>query len=497
MERPPLTPGNSLAGRLAERSATWLDPAAPGPASLASVLDTAVRCHPADRQAPAADSPGPLLFPLLYAGRPRITPLVFHQLIDAAAEARRTGRTLQLLTVPTGRSDPCPGAGRIAGQIAETFTGGGHLVNAAGDATGQASAASLAARAATAAYSRRAVDLPDLLTAAAADTLGTSHVFLTAGLRTGRNLTRLNLTAPLARLHHPSDPWAPPPPGAKQPPAGTDSLHATAFTLELTHSAAPGPGPASYLDELHARLRPLWNQLRRQDLTGHQAESSPAPLRITSTRHARGTPVAVPLFGAPAISAATTTLVTAAALAGPPVLAVDDLTPRWCYTNYPAGQARDAYRQLAARHDATIVFLTDLPGLDTRLNTDLNQLTVDDLRAATGPRSNRARGALTGWDAIHLAVMHVACTITGAPTIAAQAANLRQTAIIAPDTPVISITGTLHAGRAQATATVPASWLTTPKEPLRDRHLRPRPNRASRNAPAHRASRRACQHRRP
>lgn len=465
MARPPLTPGNSLAGRLAERSATWADPAVPGTASLASVLDTAVRCHPADRPAPAADSPGPLLFPLLYAGRPRVTPLLFHQLVDAAAEARRAGRTLQLLTVPTSRGGPCPDADRIAGQIADAFTACGYPVDDAGDAAGQASATALAARAARAAYSRRAVDLPDLLVAAAADTLGTSQVFLTAGLRAGRNLTRLKLTAPLARLHHPSDPWAPRPPGAKQPPAGTDSLHATAFTLGLTHSAAAGPGPASYLDEVHARLRPLWNQLRRQDLIGHQHEPRPAPLRINSTRHARGTPVAVPLFGTPVLSAATTTLVTAAALAGPPALAIDDLTPRWCYPRYPADRARDAYRQLAARHDATITFLTDLPDLDTRLNTALNRIAVDDLRAATGPRSNRARGALTGWDAIHLAVMHVACTITGAPALAVQAANLRQAAIIAPDTPAISVTGTLHAGHAQATATVPVSWLAHTKEP--------------------------------
>jgi len=404
-----------------------------------------------------------VLFPLLYTERPMITPLTFHQLLDAASEARRTRRTVLLLAVPTGRSGPRETAGRAARQIAAVFAGYGYAVDAVGDVSDQASARNLVARAATAAFTRRAADLPDLLTAAAAEALGTGQVCVTSGLRPARNLSQLGLLVPLARLHHRADPFAGVPPQAKRAPAGSDSLWATAFNLELTHGAGPGPEPGGYLGELGSRLRPLWNELRRRQLTGQQPAPETSPLRVTCGRHQRGTPVAVPLFGAPVPSAATTSLIKAAALAGPPTLVVDDLTPRWCYSHYPAGLARDRYRQLASHHEGSVRFVSDLPRLDELLQDTLTRLTIDELRAAVGPRSTRNRGALTGWDGLHLAVMYLACTAGTAPTIAVQAANLRQVTTLVPAAATLAVTGSILPGDG-GTATVPVSWLATPED---------------------------------
>jgi len=446
---------DALTDRFAGRLATWLTPHAPGTATLARALETAVPEWPGAAAPPPTAGP-PWLFPLLYNERPAVTPLLLHQLTDAAAEAQRAGRRLLLLTVPTGRSGRHPDAGETGKLVAAAFTGHGLPVEAAGDAGTQAGNR-LADRAATTAFTRRAVDLPDLLTSASADALGAERIVLAGGLRTGRNLAKAPLLVPLARLHHPRDPFALPPPDAKRAPAGTDALWSSALALELTHSAEPDHHPDGYLTELGARLRPVWNQLRRQRVTGRQPDAEAAPVRISCDRHRHGNPVAVPLFGAPLASRGTAALVGAAALAGPVALVVDDLTPRWCYPAYPHTEARDQYRLLAAEHGGTAQFLTDLPDLPDLLAAALDRLTVAELRSACGPRAGRDRGALTGWDAVHLAVMAVACTSTTAPTLAAQAANLRQLATVHPTAATVSVTGTHTAG---ATATVPASWLT-------------------------------------
>ena len=456
-----MTAADALASRLAGRSPTWLDPSAPGTTCLARALETATAHWPGTSPAATPTGRRTLLFPLLYTDRATLTPLAFHQLVDAASEARRTGRKVLLLAVPTGRGGPQPVAGRAVEQIAAAFTAHGHAVDAAGDACDQASARHLVARAATAAFTRRAVDLPDLLAAAAADTLGSDQVCLSAGLRTGRSLARTGQFVPLARLQHPTDPFACALPQAKRAPAGSDSLWASAFTLELTHHAGPAPDSGSYLDELGSRLRPLWNRLYRRQLTGRQPDAAATPLRIHCGRHPRGAPVAVPLFGALTPSAATTSLIAAATLASRPALVVDDLTPRWCYPHYPRSRVRARYQHLAARHGGSTRFLSDLPDLPDRLQTTLTRLTLADLRAAAGPRSSRTRGALTGWDAIHLAVMGLACTAADAPTIAVQAANLRQLATLLPDAATLSITGTIPG---DATATVPVSWLAPSKD---------------------------------
>lgn len=459
---PAVTDVDTLAARLAGQSVTWLDPAAPGSRSLAGVLETATADWPDPATTAVASSRSTLLFPMPYSNRATLSPLVFHQLIDAVCEARRTGRTVALLAVPTGRGGPRAEAGQTIRQIASAFTGHGFQVDAAGDASEQAGGRNFADRAATSAFTRRHVDLPDLLIAAAADALGSDQVCLSAGLRPGRNLAQTGLLVPLARLHHPADPFAAVPPGAKRPPAGTDSLWATAFTLGLTHQTRPaGTEQPGYLEDLGSCLRPLWNELRRRQLTGQRPAPGTPPLRIACGRHQQGTPVAVPLFGAPDPSVATTSLITAAACAGPPVLIVDDLTPRWSYPQYALGQVRDRYEQLARRRGGSIMFVSDLPGLDKLLQDTMTRFTLDDLRTAVGPRSSRSRGSLTGWDAVHLAVMSVACTASDTPTIAVRAANLRQVTTLAPDAVTLAITGTFPGSG--GTATVPVSWINPPR----------------------------------
>ncbi|MGH3887190.1 MAG: hypothetical protein ACRDSZ_11605 [Pseudonocardiaceae bacterium] len=83
------------------------------------------------------------------------------------------------------------------------------------------------------------MDLPDLLTAAAADTFGATDVVLADGLAPGDHLKTMRLLAPLSRLHERVDPFAAPPPEAKKPPAGSDALWASAFTLALSDARRP------------------------------------------------------------------------------------------------------------------------------------------------------------------------------------------------------------------------------------------------------------------
>ncbi|GAB2711606.1 hypothetical protein [Kitasatospora kifunensis] len=457
----PATPLADLVTGLARLATRWLPPQAPGTLPLDAALQAATTELP-----PPAASPGParglLLCPLLYNSRPpAVTPLLLHQLVDAACEAQRTGRQLVLVAVGTGRGGPRPGAVAAVERIAALLTRCGLPATSAGEAAAATDARALAAAAAGAAYSRRAVDLPDLLLAAVASSLGAEQVVLTDQLRAGRNLAHLDQFAPLVRLADSTDPFAEPPPWAKRAPAGSDALWASALTLGLTGHGDPAAGRGEYLTELGARLGPLWRALRSHDLTARQGDTPVEALRITAQDHQRGAPVAVPLFGAPAPSPTTCALVAAAALAGPATLVVDDLTPRWCYPRYPLQQARTAYRQLADTHGAKVLFVADLPDLDQQLRQALGRLSLAGLRMAVGTRAARTRGALTGWDAIHLAVMGLACTAAPIPTLAAQAANGRHLKALAYPlglpTGRLTATGTPHPS---AHATIPATWLT-------------------------------------
>ncbi|MCR8945116.1 hypothetical protein NW249_23650 [Streptomyces sp. OUCMDZ-4982] len=453
----------ALVDELDRASSTWLDPRANDSATLRQLLPTAASLWPTawDRTGPGDEV---VLFPLLYTKRPQITTASFHHLIDAACEAERGGGRVLLVSVPTSRHGPDPKAGHTVRRIAQVFAAHGLPVSASGDVSELTGAAHLVARACTMGCTRRAVDVPDLLTAAAADALGATAVVLNHGLVPGRNLHTLPLIAPLSRLHDPGNPFAEPPPEAKKPPAGSDALWSSAFTLALTGAADPSQDRQAYVAALGRRTGPLWHQLRRDQLTGHYAAPAPnEPLRIRADDHPLGNPVNVPLFGAPAISDSTRLLVAAAALAGPVTLVIDDLTPRFSYRTYPAGEARARYQRLAADHGGQARFLTDLPDLHDRIENALGTLTHGALRTAAGPRSSRRRGALTGYDAVHLAVMGVCCTTGTDPgtTVAVKPANLGQLRVfstLGPPARLLTCTGT--GDIATGELHVPAHWIT-------------------------------------
>ncbi|MGH3887189.1 MAG: hypothetical protein ACRDSZ_11600 [Pseudonocardiaceae bacterium] len=187
-------------------------------------------------------------------------------------------------------------------------------------------------------------------------------------------------------------------------------------------------------------------------------------MRIRAEHHRRGNPVAVPLFGAPRLSEGTRTLVAAAALAGPPTLIVDDLTPRFCYRTYPVADTRAHYQHLADDHHGRVRFLTELPDLADRIDQVLDTLTHADVRIAAGPRAHRRRGALTGFDAVHLATMGVCCTATDDDTLtlavkSSNVAHLRALTPLGLKPRLLTCTGT--GTLATADLRVPAHWLTS------------------------------------
>ncbi|MFJ2110742.1 hypothetical protein ACIOEX_02245 [Streptomyces sp. NPDC087850] len=459
-----MTDLTALVDELDRASSTWLDPRADDSTTLRQLLPTAAALWPTAWNRPGPGNGAAMLFPLLYTQRPQITVAAFHHLIDAACEAERGGGRVLLVSVPTSRHGPHPKAGELVQRIATVFTAHGLPVTASGDICELTGAAHLVARACTMGCTRRAVDVPDLLTAAAADALAAQTVVLTDGLIPGRNLHTLTLMTPLSRLHDRNDPFAEPPPQAKKPPAGSDALWSSAFTLALTGAAVPDHDRHAYVAALGRRTGPLWHQLRREQLTGHySAPTTSEPLRIRADDHTLGTPLNVPLFGAPAISDSTRALVAAAALAGPVTLVVDDLTPRFSYRAYPAGETRARYQRLAADHHGHVRFLTDMPDLPDLIEHALGTLTHGALRTAAGPRSGRRRGALTGYDAVHLAVMGVCCT-TGTDenaTVAVKPANLAQFKVftaLGPPARLLTCTGS--GDIATGDLHVPAHWIT-------------------------------------
>ncbi|MFJ1591028.1 hypothetical protein ACIOD0_12410 [Kitasatospora albolonga] len=113
------------------------------------------------------------------------------------------------MSVPASRHGPDPKAGHAVRRIAQVFAAHGLPVAARGDVSELTGAAHLVARACTMGCTRRAVDVPDLLTATAADALGATAVVLTDGLIPGRNLHTLPLISPFSRLHDPGNPPLP------------------------------------------------------------------------------------------------------------------------------------------------------------------------------------------------------------------------------------------------------------------------------------------------
>jgi hypothetical protein len=460
-------PIDKLVCDLAAVSTRWLPPDAAPATTLADAVDQGAPCWPRtwDHSLPVHDDL--LLFPLPYAGRLSVTTATFHHLVDAGCEAIRGGASVVLVPVPTGRAGTRPGARGTVYAIADAAMAAGFPVQAVDElASHPLFGPAMLARACATPYTRRAVDLPDVVVAAAADAIGTSWVYLPEGVVPGRHLRRMHCCPPLSRLHDPADPFAAAPAAAKRPPAGTDAVWACAFTLGLTDTATPPDDWAAMRDAVRCRVAPLWKDLLRRQVVSRRAASSPgrvAHLRVEG--HRRGDPVVVPLLGSPTVADGTRSLVRAASIGGPVTIVVDDLTPRFSYADYPADAARVTYRRLAADHHGTAEFLTDAPDLSERLGKTLRTLTVADAATAAGTRHHRRRGQLTGYDAVHLAVMAICATLRPA-TVAVKSANLpaiQALARLLPTRRVLAFSGPEQPSPAQWRGLpLPAEWLDPP-----------------------------------
>lgn len=427
---------------------TWLPPRPRPTLTLSEAIAAATPAWPEQQQHPAAAAERTLLFPLAYHGIPQLTAGLFHQLVDACCEAQRANARVLLAAIPIGRSETSCGAARIIDSIAELFRTHGWDVWSAGDLCNlDGLGKHLTTRARTTSYTRRAIDLPDMLTAAACDATATDWVYLADGTMPGRHLHRFCATAPLGRLHTPGQPFAPPPPAAKRVPAGTDQVWSAALTLGLTDKVGIGLHRHEHMQaDVKAKLGPLWKKLTSAGFTRHYGVVSDEPRRLTLTGPAHDTMV-IPLFGAPRTSAATDALIAAAAATCTTELVVDDVTPRVFYTAYRPDDVRSAFTRLATSHRCTATFLSELDPaeLTARITSMLDLFTVGDLIEASPPgRVNRSRGSFTGYDAIHLAVMAVASTIRHGAALAAQAHNVPALKVIARrygDTALLSRSG--------------------------------------------------------
>ncbi|GIH11217.1 hypothetical protein Rhe02_92840 [Rhizocola hellebori] len=379
-------------------------------------------------QQSTADARRLLLFPLAHHGIPQLTAGLFHQLIDACCEARRADARVLIAGLPVGRNERPAGAARTVDRIAELFRAFGWDVESAGDISAlDGLGHHFATRARTTAYTRRAIDLPDLLAASACDAVETDWIYLADSVAPGRHLHGLSCTAPFGRLHTPGKPFAPPPQAAKRAPAGADQLWSAGLTLGLTDKVGIGWQWHEHLQaEVRAQLGPLWKKLMTAELTCHYGIRGEEPRRVTISGPLRDTAI-LPLFGAPRVSAATETLIATAAAIRPTTLVVDDVTPRIFYADYAADEIRNTYAAVAKAHGCQSAFLSGIEPADlaSRIKTMLDLFTVGDLIEASPPgRANRSRGTFTGYDAIHLAAMAVACTYHADAALAAQAHNV-------------------------------------------------------------------------
>jgi hypothetical protein len=418
---------SDLVERLDEAARTWLPPYLSPGTPLVDALAAARPAWPEQRTGADAAG-GPLLFPVAYTGSLKVTAAVFHQLLDACCEAARARSHVALAAVPLGRSGCTGDAAKSLQQICAALAAAGLPADPLADIRDLAGmSAHLVRRLCATSFTRRSTDLADLLVSAIADTAGTSWVYLAEPVIAGRHLSNQVGVAPLCRLYS-ADPFAAPPPYAKVLPAGSDALWATAFTMGLVDEPVLPRQRDSMEQAVRARVAAAWNRLRRQDLTAHRAvtvDPEPLRLRIDAPRPVQ---VVVPLFGAPRIGPATRALVEATALVADGLeLVVDDLTPRFSYRAYSVDDARQGYTALAQQWGGRVSFLTDSgPGrLAEQIQEALRSLTLADL-AAAAPRgkANRRRGGLTGYDAIHLGVMAVACAEQPRALLAVRSANL-------------------------------------------------------------------------
>lgn len=457
--RPPLVSGTAreaVVARLAELSDGWLPPLPEHQPLGEALAQRTLRWNTLPMQPTKASAS--ILYPLVHADTARVTAQQFCEITDAACEARRIDGEMILAGIPVGRArlpDDTTERVRLR-RIAEAWQRRGFPVRAAGMVhTLPGAATRLVERARRSAFRRRALDLVDLLAAAAADALGTRRVYLAAHVQARRNLGELECVSPLCQLYLP-DPFADPPSQAKLRPAGSDALWFLAFTLGPVETTGISDARRDIRQQVKASVAGIWNDLRAQGLTAHRALTPGAEdleLRVTRLRDQADAiseaSVVAPLFGAPTIAestrrflAALTTVVAPARL----TLCVDDLTPRFLYRG--GGGERAVYRSMAADLGCDLRLLSDLEPaeLTDRIDDTLARLRGADLVRAVPPGIlTRVRGRLTGYDAVHLAVMATCLEAGPKPgLIAAKGANyaaLQRLARFTPATGSVVCTG--------------------------------------------------------
>lgn len=416
--------------RLARLSEGWL-PEVAATATLEDLLCKRVVSWPDHGQ---GRSGGPVLYPIVHDGVIRVTARVFCEVIDAAFEASRAGSEATLVSIPSGRAARRGGAGRQLDQLAAAWRRIGLPVRAAGDVSELAGVAEhLVDSARRNAFTRRARDLPDLFTAAAAAALGIDTVYPGQACGVGRSLRGHSVLASLGRLYG-VDPFDDPPSTSKCRPAGSDSLWELAFTAELTDRTKLGADREEIRRATRERLAQGWNVLRRAQMTAHRSltvsDVIPVELTLKAVPADEFDQVILPLFGSPVIAATTGTLIEyVASVAGAELvtIVVDDLNPRYLYRDYDLTMVQGRWQTASSRVGCHLEFLSDRDPqqLASDITVALGQLTGEDLCAVLpAGRLNRTRGGATGYDVVHLATMAVAACRDQPMAVAVSAANL-------------------------------------------------------------------------
>ncbi|WP_144937406.1 glycosyltransferase [Paenibacillus sp. 32O-W] len=118
---------------------------------------------------------------------------------------------------------------------------------------------------------------------------------------------------------------------------------------------------------------------------------------------------AVMLFGSPSISIsniALCSLTSSLSKDGKGVLLVEDEISRKLYKNYDVPAVKKMYHDLADLFDLQVTFTSERENFATSIVKWLENLKVSDvIRAIPYGRTNRSRGTITVYDAIHLATM--------------------------------------------------------------------------------------------
>ena len=270
---------SGLANSLHEQASRWL-PCIQPKRPLHEHLETAVEHWPTTDNSELQPA-GPVVYPVLYRDQLRVTPGQFCEITDAAYEAARGGGSVLLVAIPVRRSGGESTRGVSTAALARCWQAVGlPVIGAPALAELPDIAGELIDQVRINGFTRRSVDLPDLLTAAAAQCLEASKVYLPRGIAKRRGLNGLPCISPLSTLCG-SDPFGDPPTVAKLRPAGSDPLWFLAFTTTHTDRVRLADRERQQARQvLRARLGRCWNLLRSGDLTTRNVTPIEEPIRF-------------------------------------------------------------------------------------------------------------------------------------------------------------------------------------------------------------------------